>query len=536
MGSSTRRLQKLTDENAMLVEKVSGLESLIKQLADENRWMKEQFLLARHRQFGAKSERIEIDPNQVGLLFNEAEAVLSSSSKESLEEKTVTYTQKKKSVGHRDEVLADLPVETIDYLLPEEDRVCVCCGGRMHEMSTKTREELVIIPAQVKVVRHVRHVYACRHCERNEIETPIVTAPAPRPIIEKSLASASAIAQIMEMKYVDAMPLYRIEKHFERYGVGLPRAVLSNWMIKGGEILTPMYERMKETLIGLEPLHADETVLQVLREDGKKAQSDSYMWLYRSGSVGPPIVLYEYQPSRHSDHPHRFLAGFRGHLHVDGYIGYGGMSGVILVGCWAHARRYFVDAQRVLPKEQRENPERLANVALKYIKDLFDIEEDLRYATPEERKAGRELRSKPIVDEFKVWLDAQTTTGLPKSVLGKAIGYCLGQWTKLLVYLTDGRLEISNNRAERAIKPFVIGRKNWLFANTPKGARTSAVIYSMVETAKENGLNPSAYLEYVLGRLREIDPNDKTAIDELLPWSDEIQSALRRTPSTQHSS
>jgi transposase len=537
METTACRCSEFSDEIAVLKTQIA-------QLAQENRWMKEQFLLARNKQFGTKSERIEIDLNQLGPLFNESELVVGSSPKEALEEKTIIYTRKKKSVGHRGEVLADLPVETIDYELCEEERICPCCGGTLHEMSAKTREELVIVPAKVKVVRHVRHVYACRHCDRNETETPIVTAPAPKPIIEKSLASASAIAQIMGMKYVESMPLYRIEKHFAHFGVELRRAILSNWMVKGGELLEPIYDRMKEQLLTLAVAHADETVLQVLREDGRKAQSDSYMWLYRSGSTGPPIlgqgsgqvVLYEYQPTRNANHPHKFLLGFAGYLHTDGYAGYNGIPGVTLVGCWAHARRYYVDAQKILPKEEKENPKHLVNIALGYIQKLFEIEEKLADVTPEQRKAGREELSRPIVEEYKAWLDIQVMRALPKSALGKAIGYSLGQWTKLTVYLTDGRLEISNNKAERSIKPFVIGRKNWLFANTPKGARTSAVIYSIVETAKENGLNPYTYLEYVLDRLREINPTDNVAIDELLPWNETVRSTLARMPhSTQRS-
>ena len=532
MERDTCHCHELSGENALLLEKVSGLETQNAQLAEEVRWLKEQFLLARHAQFGAKSESSVLHPDQSGLLFNEAETMLHQSKGEALDEKTIIYTRRKKSIGHREEVLADLDIETIDYRLTDEEQVCTFCGGHMHEMSTKTREELKIVPAHVKVVRHIRHVYACRHCDRNETSTPIVTAAAPAPIIEKSLASPSAIAYIMGMKYVEAMPLYRIEKHFERFGVEMPRAVLANWMMKGSEILFPMYNRMKERLLSLEILHADETVLQVLKEDGRKAQSKSYMWMYRSGSIGPPIVLYEYQPTRSSENPHRFLRGFDGHLHVDGYAGYNGMPGVILVGCWSHVRRKFMDAQKVLPKDERENPEHLTNIGIGYINMLFKIEEELRTATPAEREAARALRSKPIVDEFKSWLDVQALRVLPKSALGVAIGYCLGQWMKLTVYLTDGRLEISNNRAERAIKPFVIGRKNWLFANTPRGARTSAVIYSMVETAKENGLNPYTYLEHVLDRLPGIDPADKDSIDSLLPWSQSAQSALANTPAS----
>lgn len=348
---------------------------------------------------------------------------------------------------------------------------------------------------------HVRYVYTCRHCEKNEISVPVVTAPAPRPLITKSLASASAVAYVMGQKYVEAMPLYRIEKHFEMLSIELPRAVLSNWVVKGGEMLAPVWNRLRERLLELDILHADETTLQVLKEPGRAPQSKSYLWLYRSGRYGPPIVCYEYQATRDGDHARRFLAGgatapalecgpvgpqdgFAGFLHADGYAGYNDLPNVRLVGCFAHARRKFTDAEKALPEGYRNNPDHMVNIGLKYINRLFDIERGLRDASIDERKAVRGEMSKPILDEFKSWLDEAAARALPKGMLGTAIGYCRNQWEKLIAFLDDGRLEIDNNRAERSIKPFVIGRKNWLFANTPRGARTSAIIYSIVETAK----------------------------------------------------
>jgi transposase len=514
----TLALQELIARNARL-------ESLNHQLAAENQWLKEQFGLARAGKFGASSEKTEVLTGQAELLFNEAEMVADSSETEPTKE-TIEYTRKKKSVGHREEMLADLPTETIEYRLPEEEQVCSGCGGAMHEMSTETREELEIIPVQVRVKRHVRYVYGCRHCERHEIEVPIKRAPAPAPIIAKSIASASAIAFVMASKFVEAMPLYRQEKHFERLGIELPRAVTSNWMLKGSDMLVPLYSHMRERLLNMPALHADETSLQVLKEPGRGAESKSYMWLYRSGRAGPPVVLYEYQATRGGEHPRRFLEGFGGHLHVDGYVGYEGMKGVTLVGCWAHVRRKFVDALKVLPKGKRTSPDSLANVALKYIDVLFEIERDMRDATDEERRVGRDQRSRPVVGEFKVWLDSISSTVLPKSLLGTAIGYAKNQWPKLVVFLSDGRLELDNNRSERSIRPFVMGRKNWLFANTPRGARASAVIYSIVETAKENGLDPYGYLQHVFERLPGVDPRNQSEVDDLMPWSRPIQAAL----------
>jgi transposase len=510
--------EQLIIENGRLTEKLVLLEAKVN-------WLMEQFKLAQHRQFGSSSEKSSA-LLQNELVFDEAEAILDSVG-EVVEPQTITYTRKGKSEGHRQEILRELPTEIREYRLPEDEQVCSQCGSHTHEMSTQVRDELVIIPAQVKVIKHVRYVYGCRHCDRNEISVPIVTAPGPAPFIPKSLASASAVAYIMSQKFVESMPLYRIEKHFERLGVDLPRQVLSNWMLKGGEKLEVIYDHLHERLLELDILHADESSLQVLREPGRPAQSKSFMWLYRSGRDGPPIVLFEYQPTRSGEHPKRFLPDFTGYLQVDGYAGYHDVKSATLAGCWAHVRRGFTDALNIVPKEHREDPAHLSNVALIQIAKLYKIEKELENSTHEERKVARENRSKPIVEQFKVWLDRQSQIALPKSKIGQAIGYCQNQWAKLIQFLEDGRLEIDNNRAERSIKPFVIGRKNWLFANTPRGAKTSAIIYSIVETAKENGLNPSAYLQYLFERLPEIDPTDAAAIDSLLPWNDTVQSALQ---------
>jgi len=497
----------------------------IQHLEAQVNWFKEQFKLAKHRQFGPSSEKMSA-LSQTELLFNEAEATLDSMPTEA-EPKTITYTRKPKSTGHREEMLADLPTEVIEYKLPEEEQTCSQCGGHLHEMSTQVREEIEFIAAQVKVVKHVQSVYGCRNCEKNEISVPIVTAPAPKAIIAKSLASPSAIAYVMSQKYVEAMPLYRQEKHFERMGINLPRTMFSNWVIKGGEMLEPIYNRMHELLLELDILHADETPLQVLKEPGRAAQSKSYLWLYRSGRYAPPIVCYEYREGRGGEHPVRFLDGFAGYLHADGWHAYDDVKTATLIGCWAHARRKFCDALLVVPKEHRDAPALVANIAIAKIKRLYEIEDELRDATPEERLRVRQMRSKPIVDDFKEWFESESKLVLPKSALGTAFTYCKNQWPKLIRFLKDGRLEIDNNRAERSIKPFVIGRKNWLFANTPRGAKVSALIYSIVETAKENGLNPFDYLKYLFERIKMIDPADISTIDSLMPWKEAVQAELR---------
>jgi hypothetical protein len=270
------------------------------------------------------------------------------------------------------------------------------------------------------------------------------------------------------------------------------RGVLSNWILKGSEWFEWIYGRLKQHLLWQEILHADETTLQVLKEAGRPAESQSYMWLFRTRSPGPPIVLYEYQQTRAGEHPRNFLKGFKGYLQVDGYAGYHNIPDVILCGCWAHLRRKFDEALKGLPPNKRASGS-CAREALDRINRLFAIERELKRYRPEERLQIRNLESRPVVEEFRKWLEDIFPGVLPKSLFGMAVNYGLNQWTKLVRFLEDGRIEIDNNRAERSIKPFVIGRKNWLFCNTPKGAKANAIIYSIIETAKENGLNPYAY-------------------------------------------
>ncbi len=375
------------------------------------------------------------------------------------------------------------------------------------------------IPAQVNVIEYIQHIYACRHCEHNDIHTPIIKSPMPNPVIPKSLVSPSALAYIMNKKYVEGMPLYRHEQQFERQGIPLSRQTLANWVLIGAnEWLSKIYERMHEELLKRKYLHADETTLQVLHESGRAAETKSYLWLYRSGRDGPPIVLYEYQETRSKEHPRNFLTGFKGYLHVDGYSGYNDVSDVTLVGCFAHARRKFDEALKALPTSKRDTPV-TAKQGLEYCNRLFKIERSLKDASPKKRYDERQKQSRPVLDTFFVWLHEQSAQVLPKSALGTAITYCLNQWSKLVAFLEDGNLEIDNNRSERSIKPFVIGRKNWLFSNTPRGAKASAVTYSIVETAKENGLNPFLYLQYLFEQLPNIDLADPEVLDKLLPWT-----------------
>ena len=487
-------------------------------------WYEEQFRLAQRRQFGPSSEHLS--PEQAAFVFNEAEATADPTAPEPTIQ---TITVQRRSKGQRARQLKNLPVETVVHRLPDEEQVCACCGGPLHVLPhmEEIRQEYKVIPAQLTVVKHLRVKYGCRQCEREAAETPIITAPMPTPAFPGSLASPSAVAYIMSQKFVEGLPLYRQEQHFARLGVILSRQTMANWMLAGAVLLTPLYERVHEELLKRDILHADETTLQVIKEPGRAAQTKSFLWLYRSGRDGPPIILYEYQETRARKHPEAFLHGFTGFLHADAYQAYEKLDGIIVVGCWAHARRGFVDALTALPASARADAHAVgtrlaAEVGLEYCDQLFAIERDLHDATPCERFVGRLQHSRPVLIALQAWLDQQAPRVLPKSALGQAISYCRHQWEKLLVYLQDGRLEMDNNRSERSIKPIVIGRKNWLFAYSPAGATASAIIYSFVEMAKENGLDPYAYLTYLFEQLPECKTTD---LDRLFPWSESLPAS-----------
>ena len=313
-------------------------------------------------------------------------------------------------------------------------------------------------------------------------------------------------------------PLYRLEQEFNREGLKLTRQTMANWMLNTSDTwLRPIYDELHRNLCKEPVLHGDETTLQVLKESGKAATSKSYMWLYRtSGCTEEPIVLYEYQPSRKAAHAEDFLNGFSGWLHADGYQGYHKLpENIRVVGCWAHARRKFDEALQTIPKEDRKGS--LAATGECYCTRLFQLEESFAKLEPEERYAKRLELAKPVLDALLAWANEAVPKTAPKSALGKALHYLLEQWPYLVRYLEDGRLELSNNRAERSMKPFVMGRKNWLFANTPAGAQSSAVIYSLVETAKENHLDPYRYLLWVLRSAPVLSQTDADWAEKLLP-------------------
>jgi len=494
--------------------RIAELEALVK-------FYEEQFALSQRRQFGASSEQ---SPDQLRFenIFNEPEWLAEPSLPEPAIEE-ITYARKKRT-GKRTDDLSGLPVERIDYELPESERSCPECGDLMRETGVNIRSELEIIPAQVIHREHAAHTYSCKNCEKHGAYTPIIRAESPAPLIGGSLVSPSAVAHIVTQKYVNGIPLYRLEKGFTYDGVALSRQTMSNWLVYCTQnYLAAIYSLLIKFLRKSEIAHADETSVQVLHEPGRDAKTKSFQWLYRTGrGSAHPIVIYEYQQTRNQDHPRVFLKDFKGFLHTDGYQVYHNLPpDIVVVGCWSHARRYWeklYDSMGSATARDGSDAER----GLVYINLLFAFEHEFRDLSSEERLQKRLDHSKPVSDDFFDW--AGSIHALPKSLLGEAVHYALSQRKYLENVYLDGRLELSNNAAERALRPFVQGRKQWLFSNTPNGAESSSIYYSLIETAKENKLNPFQYIKYLLENL----PTAKTSeLETLLPWSESLPEVCR---------
>lgn len=457
------------------------------------------------RRYAASSEKIA--PDQIRL-FNEAEVDAEAQALRPSQDTEISvpaHTRKKRG---RKKVPDALPRVDVIHELPEHARHCPHDGALLGEIGEVISEQLDIVPAKIQVVRHIRKQYACR-CGQC-----IKTAALPPQPIPKSLASPGLLAHITVSKYQDALPLYRQETILSRIGVELPRATLANWMIQAGSLVQPLINLLRDRLLSYDSLQMDETPVQVLKEPGKTAQSKSYLWLQRGGPPDQPVVLYDYDPGRGAGVPKRLLDGFKGYLQTDGYDGYNAavaVNGLTHVGCMAHARRKFSEAVKAQGKKKQRGQ---AHRGLAFIQKLYRVEKQARTLTPEDRYTHRQQQAQPILDELRAWLDAALPQVPPTSATGRALNYLHNEWDKLIRYLADGRLEIDNNAAENAIRPFVLGRKNWLFSTSVKGVEASANLYSLIETAKANGLEPYAYLRHLFE-----SPKADTveAIEALLP-------------------
>ena len=413
----------------------------------------------------------------------------------------------------------NLPREEVLHDIPEDEKICAC-GCKLTRIGEETSEQLHIERPELKIIVNVRPKYACKQCEgtADENSPTVKIAPVPLQIIPKSFATAALLTYIIIAKFIDSLPLYRQEKQFSRLGIYLPRATMANWMIQVADRCQPLIPLLRQEIRSGPLINADETTLQVMKEPGRKNTTKSYAWIFRGGTEDNPAVIFEYHPTRAGCAVRDFLGDYKGYLQCDGFSGYNALEkndGITLCGCWAHARRKFADIVKASKPSKESDKMSSASIALNYIKKLYAIEKEAKNLTDEERFQLRQEKAKPVLDSFGLWLRETSPKTPPKGELGKAIHYTLQQWQRLNVYLENGCLKPDNNRAENAIRPFVVGRKNWLFSGSPKGARASATLYSLVESAKLNKLDPYKYIRFILEKITQISNDDD--FKELLP-------------------
>ena len=500
-----------------LKEIIVGLHSQIAGLREahdkETGILLEQIRHLRAQLFGRKSEKIQGGPQTLPL-FDMPEPAEEEEAEEGVH--IPAHTRKKRG---RKPLPENLPrVERI-HDIDDAEKICAC-GCELSRIGEEISEQLDIIPVKIQVIRHIRPKYACRNCEGVEDNGPTVKiAPVPLRIIPRSIATPGLLAHILTAKFVDHTPFYRQEKQFQRLGVEISRTSMCSWAMQVASSSQPLLNLLIDEVLSGFLIQADETTLQVLQEKGRDPTTKSYMWIFRRGDPDKPVLIYQYHPTRGGDVAKAFLRDFEGCVQTDAYSGYNFLDydeKIRHIGCWAHARRKFMDVIKAQGKNHKIGS---ADKALSYIRKLYQIEKEAREKglSPDEIYQIRQKESKPILEDFKQWLLSTSLRTPPKGLLGKAVAYTLNQWDRLVRYIEDGRLHIDNNMAENAVRPFVVGRKNWLFSGTPEGAEASALLYSLIETAKANKLEPYSYLRLIFEKL----PMAETLQDyeALLPWN-----------------
>jgi transposase len=504
-------LSSLADDAVISKQDVVALET---KYQEKIHYLEERIRLLQNELFGQKSEKRYPEPDRQLPIFNSDSAEKAIGDID-LGDSIIVAAHTRKKRG-RKPLPDNLPRVEIIHDLSEEEKVCQC-GASLSRIGQDTCEKLDYIPAKVRVQRHIRYKYACKACEGVEDDGPTVrVAPAPVVLIPKSNVTEGLLAHIVVSKFADGLPLYRQEKIFARMGVELGRATMANWIVKASHICLPLYELLQNQIRSGPLINMDETPLQVLKEPGRANTSKSYMWVFCGGDPKHPTVLYQYRPTRSGQAALSFLDDYQGYIQSDDYNGYDYLAkkdGIVHLGCWAHVRRKFFDVVKLRKKNRgkRENPKGLADQALDYIGRLYQVEKQIRQdqLSPEQINQHRKERSSPILKGFKIWLDATEPLTPPQGLLGKAINYALKNWDKLTVYTENGLLKPDNNVAENAIRPFVVGRKNWLFAGHPNGANASATFFSLIETAKANGMEPFAYLHCLFKQLPFVKEQSK---------------------------
>lgn len=518
----------------LLLQQQEQLEALTKELHATNEKMQqmmEQIILAKHDRFGRSSEKmndasqicfLEVDGNIV--FFNEAEAVcdLDAAEPEDLE---VPVKKQPKRKGKKEADLSGLPIKRVDHYMTNAELEAEFGADGWKQLPDAVSKHYNFVPAKVEIEEHHVGVYA------SKTDGHMVKADHPKGLLHGSLVSPSLAAAIINGKYVNAVPLYRLEQEFQRYGLNISRQNMANWCIRlGEEYLSVLYDYLHKELYSYHVIQADETPVLVNR-DGRKAGSKSYMWIYRSGHLykEKQIVLYEYQLTRNASHPREFLKGYDGICVTDGYQVYHTLEKELeeltIAGCWVHCRRRFNDALKTIEEPYRKKSESF--LIMKQIQAIYREENKLNELPSEERLKQRQVVVKPLVDAFFAYIKKLNVS--KKDKFGDAVSYALNQERYLRVFLQDGEVPIDNNASERAIRGFCIGKKNWQVIDTINGAKTSAIIYSIVETAKANNLKPYDYVQYLLEEIpKHMDETNRSFIENLLPWSESLPAEIRK--------
>ena len=532
MSAADKKMTYSAAEVAVLEETILKQKTEIEELKRKLEHMNEVFANAQRARFGRSSEKASyVLPEDQISLFNEAEKEQNHKAEEPTEETLTVKSHSRKKKRTISELTEGLLVKEIILELAEDARCCDKCGGTFKLIGKKlVRQEVQIIPRQYQLIKYYSCTYACDKCEKDTGFAHMVTTQTPPPLMKHSLASPSTVADVMTRKYADGLPLARQEKIFAREGIELSRGTLANWVIRCSDTwLKPLYKHMKQHLLEQTVIHADETVVQVLKEDGKPATSESRMWVYASGERSKlPIRIFEYQPDRSGKRPESFLKGFSGCLVTDGYSGYNQVEKVTHCGCWAHMKRKWRDA---MPDGATVKTSKAA-VGFQYCNKLFALEKKCAAFNEKLRKEYRQNIILPVLEEYFCWLN--TLDPENGSKLAEAVTYAKNQKAPLSAFIQHTDVPISNNLAENAIRPFAVGRKNWLFCDTVKGANASAVVYSLVESAKANGLDPYNYLRYTLTMLPSFGKSPAHSdLATLMPWHPEVQHMCNLSTATE---
>jgi transposase len=515
-------VEGLQQELAAKSAEIQQRDQAVKQRDHTIQILEELLRWKRIQQFGASSEKSE---NQIHL-FDEVELeveidVLRDQLPDDVkEEGAPPVSRKRRQRGFSESLLR----ERIELTLSDEEKV-----GASKTFFTKVKEELQFIPAQLKVLEYWQE----KAVFEQDGEERILAATRPVHPLGKCTATTSLLSYIITSKYADGLPLYRLEHMLKRLGHEISRTSMAHWVIRLDDVFKPLINLMREVQNSGDYLQADESRMYVLKEDGKTAQSDKWMWVTRGGPPGQPSVLFEYDPSRAGKVPVRLLDDFKGVLQADGYSGYGKVcrnNGITRIGCWDHARRKFVEATKAAKPQGKGKPTNVskADVALSHINKLYAIERKIKALSVAERYRIRQELSVPRLKTLKTWLEANAGKVAKGTLTRTAMDYTLNQWPTLVGYCERGDLQISNVLAENAIRPFAVGRKAWLFADTSQGARASATCYSLVETAKANKLEPSVYIQHVLERIADADTLEK--LEALLPWNVKLERVSKKVP------